>query len=253
MDILAAIATNTLRQTVRQRLFYNILFFGVGLVILAMVVSNITFGFPDRVVRSIGLSGVTLATDLMALLIGVNLIHQEIDRKTLFVVLTRPVHRWQYVTGRYLGLVMAVVLMSIGLAAVFVVVLVMAKGSLTHQDAFALAAAVPEACILGAVGLVLSSFSTPTLGTGLGIGVWLIGASTDDFVKLTLDQGMNNQIAQVVSYAFPALARLNFRDNAVYSLPVSLGDWSGAVVYAVVYVSALIALASAILSRREMV
>ena len=86
MNPILVIAGNTLRQTVRQRLFLNIGIFGIGMVLLAMLVGSITYGFPDRVVRSIGLSGVTIAVDLMALLLGVGLIHEEIDRKTLFVV-----------------------------------------------------------------------------------------------------------------------------------------------------------------------
>src|SRR5438067_1870881 len=113
------VAANTFRQTLRQRLFYNIFIFGVGMVLLSLVVGNITYGYQHRVVRSIGLSGVALALDLIAILVGVTLIHQEIDRKTLFVVLVRPIGRAQYVWGRYLGLVAALSLTLVGLTAVY--------------------------------------------------------------------------------------------------------------------------------------
>ena len=127
MNALWMIASNTVRQTVRQRLFYNVALFGVGMVVLAMIVSNITFGFPDRVVRSIGLSGVTFAVDLMALLVGVTLVHQEIDKKTLFVLLTRPLTRWQYVAGRFLGLFLTIVAMTVGLGLAFAAVLALTR------------------------------------------------------------------------------------------------------------------------------
>ena len=90
IERIIAVAQNTFRQTLRERLFLNIIIFGVFMILLAMVLANITFGYPDRVVRSIGLSGISIAANLVALLVGVSLIHQEIDRKTLFVVLTRP-------------------------------------------------------------------------------------------------------------------------------------------------------------------
>jgi hypothetical protein len=149
-------------------------------------------------------------------------------------------------------LVASIALMLAGLSLVFIVVLLLAKGTPTRLDLLALATALPEAAVLGAVGVALSAFSTPTLGTGLGLGVWLIGASTDDFVKLTVDQGVAHELAKLVSYAFPALARLNFREAAVYGLPVPLQDYGFAFAYGLLYCAALVGLASTILSRREM-
>jgi Cu-processing system permease protein len=253
MNALWMIASNTVRQTVRQRLFYNVALFGVGMVVLAMIVSNITFGFPDRVVRSIGLSGVTFAVDLMALLVGVTLVHQEIDKKTLFVLLTRPLTRWQYVAGRFLGLFLTIVAMTVGLGLAFAAVLSLSRGSLGPGDVTALVTTIPEAAVLGAVGVAISCFSTPTIGTGMGIGVWIIGASSDDLVRLTADQGAANELAKVVSYVFPALARFNFREAVVYQLDIQMADVLGACLYGMCYTGAVVALASIILSRREMV
>ena len=171
MSSIWMIATNTVRQTVRQRLFYNVLLFGVGLVLLAMVVSGITFGYADRVVRSIGLSGVSIAVCLMALLVGVSLVHQEIDRKTLFVLLTRPLDRWQYVLGRFVGLFLTISGMTVGLSIIFsIVLLATPRGALGSADAVALAMAVVEGCVIGSVALAISCFSTPTIGTGMGWG-----------------------------------------------------------------------------------
>jgi ABC-type transport system involved in multi-copper enzyme maturation permease subunit len=253
MNAIRMIATNTFRQTVRERLFYNVLLFGIGMVIFSMVVGNLTFGFPDRVVRSIGLSGVSLALDLVALFIGVTLVFQEIDRKTLFVLLTRPVTRWQYVTGRFVGLLLALVVITIGLSAVFTAVLWLSNGRLTRLDFIALLASLPEAAVLGAIGLVLSTFSTPTIGSGVGLGIWLISASTDDLVRLTQETPAAHAVAKFISYVFPNLARFNFREAAVYQIDVALGDAVMAWAYGAAYCAALIALASLIIARREMV
>jgi ABC-type transport system involved in multi-copper enzyme maturation permease subunit len=253
MNAILMIASNTFRQTVRERLFYNVLLFGVGMVIFSMIVGQLTFGYPDRVVRSIGLSGVSMALDLMGLFIGVTLVFQEIDRKTLFVLLTRPVGRWQYVSGRFLGLLAALVVITLGLSVVFAIVLSIAQGDLTRLDALALMSAFPEAAILGGVGLVLSTFTTPTIGSGIGIGIWIVAASTDDLVRLTEESPFAHQMAKVVSYVFPSLARFNFREAAVYQLDVSLADAASVWLYGACYCLALVALASFILSRREMV
>jgi Cu-processing system permease protein len=253
MSPILLIAANTLRQTIRQRLYFNIAVFGVGMVLLAMVVGQITFGYPDRVVRSLGLTGVTIAVDLLALLTSVSLIHEEIDRKTLFVVLTRPLSRWQYVVGRYLGLLVAVTLAMTGFGAVFFLVLMAVGGTPTAIDLWALAAAIPEAAILGAFGMVLSAFSTPTLSAGIGLGFWLAAATTDDLMNLTAkSEAPARLVATAAYYALPSLARFNFRELAVYGGAVSLPDVLGTLGYAGLYMAGLVALASVILSRREM-
>jgi ABC-type transport system involved in multi-copper enzyme maturation permease subunit len=255
MSSVWVIALNAFRQTVRQRLFYNVAIFGIGMLLLAMVVGKITFGYPDRVVRSIGLSGVSLSLDLIALLLGVALIHQEIDRKTLFVVLTRPLRRWQYTLGRFIGLLIALLVAELGLAIVFILTLVAADGEVRFQDIAALMAAFPEAAILGGIGLVLSAFSTPTLSAGVGIGAWIMCTTLDDFVRLAekAKDPTTIAISKTVSYMLPNLSRFNFRDAAIYDLPLPTTELLAALFYGLIYVAALVALASGILSRREMI
>jgi Cu-processing system permease protein len=248
------IAANTFRQTVRQRLFYNIAVFGVFMLLLSMIVAQLTFGYPDRVVRSIGLSGVSIALNLIALFIAVSLIHQEIDRKTLFVVLTRPVERWQYVVGRYFGLFLTLALALVGLTLVFFVTLALSRGSPLIGDLLALGASLAEAAILAGVGLVMSSFSTPTVGGGIGLGLWIAGTATDDLMRLTEKADAVTKLgAQIAYYALPCLARLNFREFATYQDPINPAHYLSALAYGAGYAAVLVALASAILSRREMV
>lgn len=248
------VAINTLRETLRKRLYLNIVVFGVGMVLFAMVVGNVTFGYTDRVVRSIGLSGVSIAVDLMALLVAVGLVHREIEAKTLFAVLTRPIRRWQYILGRFFGLMFAVVTALAGFSVVFVIILLAVSGQPTVNDFFALAASIPEAAVLGALGLVLSSFSTPTVSAGIGLGVWIAGTAVDDLIRLTESAGGSvRALAQAAYYTLPAMERFNFREAAVYALPLSPSEFAGAFVYGLAYAAFLLSLASLILARREMV
>ena len=254
MNTIWVIATNTFRQVVRQRLFYNLLVFGLGMLILSVLVGSLTIGYPSRVVRSIGLSGVSVVLDLVALLVGVALIHQEIDRKTLFVVLTRPLQRWQYVLGRYFGLLGVLAAALLGLSAIFLFCLVSMRGDPTAVDVMALLMSLVEAAVLGAAAVVLSSFSTPTLSAGIGIGFWIICATTDDLVRLAQSSGEAAvNAAKVLSYALPSFARFNLREIAVYAQPLPVADVVGAAAYGFLYAAFLMAIASVILSKREMV
>lgn len=254
MSAILRIATNTLRQTIRQRLYFNIAVFGVFMLILSMVMARITFGDSARVVRSIGLSGTAIAIDLMALLVGVSLVHQEIDKKTLFVILTRPIRRWQYLVGRYLGLMAAVFTALIGFTLIFVVTVTVSKGSPVQTDFVALFAIMAEAAVIAAFGILMSSFSTPTLSAGIGLGFWLACTTTDDLVRLTVKaEPATHQLAKIISYLLPSLERFNFREAAVYKVPIETGDFLWSMVYGGMWAVVLLAIASVVLSRREMV
>lgn len=254
MNSIWRIATNTLRQTIRERLFFNILIFGIAMILLSMVVGNLTYGTVFRVVRSIGLSGVTIAIDLIALLVAVGLVHQEIDRKTLFVVLVRPIARWQYVLGRYLGLLLAVALALAGFSLIYSTAVVLGSGSPSGKDALALLMVLPEAAVLAAFGILLSSFSTPTLSAGVGLGFWIAATAVDDLVRLTQEAPEWVQsVARGVYYLLPAFERFDFRQNALYDLPVDSTLVAASASYGIVYAAALVAISALILSRREMV
>ena len=254
IERLIAVAQNTFRQTLRERLFLNIIIFGVFMILLAMVLANITFGYPDRVVRSIGLSGISIAANLIALLVGVALVHQEIDRKTLFVVLTRPVRRWEYAVGRYLGLMTTIALSLVGLGLIFGFTLIVVRGELLLGDVLAIGMCWFEAAVIAGVAISLSAFSTPTLSAGIGLGIWLASATTDDLLRLTqMAGGMPHQVAKGVYYLLPSLSRFNFREAVIYQQQIASADYLAACAYGLIYSCFLLVLASVILSRREMV
>ncbi|MEL6186147.1 MAG: ABC transporter permease subunit, partial [Myxococcota bacterium] len=174
-------------------------------------------------------------------------------RKTLFVVLTRPVSRAQYVLGRYLGLVAALAGVVLGFSLVFFLMLGYVLAAPTSLDVLALAMAFVEAAVLAAFAMVLSSFSTPSLAAGIGLGFWIAAASTDDLVNLTAKaDGPTRFLAGTISYLLPAFARFNFRDAAVHGLAVDPGAVLQTFLYGGLYAAAFVALASLILGRREM-
>ena len=254
MSKIWVIATNTVRQTIRQRLFLNVAIFGLGMVLFSMVVAQITYGYPDRTVRSIGLSGVSIAVTLMGLLLSVTLVYQEIDKKTLFVIFTRPISRTQYVIGRYLGLLITLALVTLGFSMVFISMLSYVGGQGHSADMFALLGSFLQASIISSVGLLLSCFSTPSLSTGIGLGFWIVSASTDDLVALTTKADATTQtLAKALYYISPNLSRFSFREEAIYDIAINYSDVTVAILYCVLYSIGLVILSGLVLERREMV
>jgi ABC-type transport system involved in multi-copper enzyme maturation permease subunit len=235
------IARNTVLQLVRQKTFYNLAVFGVAAVVFGLVVGNITYGSPQRIVRSIGLSGVSLALDLMALLLGVGLVNGEIQSRTLFVIITRRVSRAAYIAGRYAGLTATLALALVGLSFTYAALLMSVRGELV------------EAALVGGIGVVLSCITTPTLGAGMGLGIWVAAATVDDVVKLTVVSNPElTPVAESLAWLLPALNRINVRTDAVHGVALGAADFAQRVGYAGCYVVLFWGLATATLSRREM-
>lgn len=247
-------ASLTLRQVIRQRLFVNVAIFGLFMIVAAVVISNITFGVGARVVRSIGLSGVTVALDLMAILLAVGIVHADIDRKTLFVLFTRPLTRVEYIVGRFFGLSVALLAVLLGFGVILALSMNLSRTSFTGLDAVVLSMSYVEALILTAFGLVLSSFTTPTVGAGIGLGFWVAISSTDDLVGLaSAGESIDPTLATALATILPNLSKLDFREFAVRQLEIAPTAPLLAAGYGLLWVLAFLAIASVVLSRREMV
>jgi hypothetical protein len=127
-------------------------------------------------------------------------------------------------------------------------------GTASTSDVAALAMALPEASVIAGIGVVISCFSTPGVGTGMGLGIWLAAATTDDLVRLTTRSNeLTRLVAKMVYCVLPSLERFDFRESAVYGQAIAMPDLLLTASYGVMYSLALALLASLVLSRRQMV
>ena len=117
--IISSIAENTFRETIRDRVLYNILFFALGMIILSLVVSQWSLGEEVKILKDFGLSIMSLFGLLIGIFIGVGLIFKEIEKKTIYVIISKPIHRYQFILGKYFGLLLTllvnIIIMSIAL------------------------------------------------------------------------------------------------------------------------------------------
>lgn len=254
MTKLWLLASNTVREVIRQKLFLNVLVFGVLMILFAQVVANLTFGRADRVVRSIGLSGMAMALDLLAVLLGAAIIHREVERKTALVVLTRPVSRATFVVGRFFGVASATTIAAVGFGAIFVLTLLSVRGTPTSLDAVAMGGALLESWVVAGFAVLLSCLTTPSLGAGIALGFIIAASSIDGVVNLTAKSGgFMHDLAVGLSYVLPSFARLNFREAAIYGDLVPAGTVLQAAGYAACFAGAFLALGTLALRNKELI
>ena len=248
------LAWNTVRELVRSKLLYNLVGFAALLIASSLIVAQLTVGEWDRIIVDQGLAAVELGGALIAIVVGVNLIAGEIERRTIFPVLAKPVSRGAFVIGRYLGLV-GVLLANTALMMGLLALMLRLADSRVSPTAFAAAALIAvELSLLAAVALLFSSFSTPMLAAGFSFSIFLIGHLVSDLRNF----GQRSQsaaaraVSEIVYQALPNLELLNLKAQAANQLPVASGYIGRSALYGLGYAAALLAFAIVLFARRDL-
>lgn len=258
------IATNTFRESVRDKILYNIVFLAVGLSVFSIVLGEWSVFDRSHVIKSITLSLMSISGLLISVFVGISLVQKEIQRRTVFTLLSKPMHRFEFVLGKYLGLI-AVMGTHLTLLTTTFYLILWATGS---QPEWVLLKAVYlifcEMSIVIAVAMLFSSFSTPVLSSLFTLGVYASGHLTDQllqqvqFVKNIVGGGFTQQNNALMEFGavwahriLPGLYRYNITQQVIHHL--ALPDWYllWSTLYAVGYVGVLLAIGSWWFGRRD--
>ncbi len=250
------IALNTVREALRERLLYNLVVFAVLLVAGSLTISQLTLGEQFRIVANIGSSATQLFGTLIAVFLGVGLVTREMDRRTCYPVLARPVSRAGFVAGKYLGL-LATLALNVGVMALTTgAVLFLYQGNQqVSPPAFAATFLLTfvQLALVGALAVLFSTFSTATLSaiftlTLVGAG-WLFG-EVRPFWLATRQVEMKGLI-QLLDVLLPNMALLDLKETLTYGDPVSAGSVALRALYGLGYTGVTVALAALVFSRRD--
>lgn len=253
MSPVQALALNTFKEALRDKVFYLILGFGAFLFGTARLFAPLALGEERRITLDLGLAGVSLFGCLITIFVGHQLIFREVERKTLYFLFSRPIHRAHFIWGKYLGLI-SVLAVSVAAMGLTLVALLLISG-------FRVDLAVVQALgwsflglsILAAVAVLIAAFTTPVLAGLFTLAAYLVGQGSGDLFLL-LDRVSSPVSAAMVRGLGWLVPRLDLYSEM---LPVLEGaGWSaGQVVwgalYAALYAGACLCLATVILQRRE--
>jgi ABC-type transport system involved in multi-copper enzyme maturation permease subunit len=210
---IVCIAFNTFREAVRDRVLYNLIAFALLLSGAAIFVSQISIDIERLVVVNLGLTAVSLFGVVIAIFIGIGLVSKEIEKRTLYTVLSRPVRRWEFIIGKFFGLAGTLVVntffMGIG---VFGALLYVAH-KFTKPDALILVALyfiILEFLVICSLALLFSSFSSPLLSAVFAFSLFVIGSFADDLRGFAaMAHGVTRWFATAAAYLVPNFSALN--------------------------------------------
>jgi ABC-type transport system involved in multi-copper enzyme maturation permease subunit len=253
---LSAITLNTFREAVRDRVLYNLILFVLLLVASAPLFGQISIGLERLILVNVGLSSISLFGVVIAILVGIGLVSKEIEKKTLYTILSRPVRRWEFIVGKYFGLLLTLVVNTAFMTIGFYIALLVAARGLNRNDAGLLVAIyfiVLQFMMMVALTLLFSSFSTPIFSAIFAFALFVIGTFGEDLKNFAaMSQGVVKWLTTGVSWVVPNFASLNVISQTAHDQPVSAGLILFNTLYAVLYSAAVTAGAVLIFERRNL-
>ena len=254
MKRIPAIAKNAFREAVRDRVLYNLILFVLLIVACAILLGDLTDGQEVRTVTNIGLNAMLLFGTFIAIFVGVGLVSKEVEKRTVYGIFSKPVRRYEFVLGKYLGLCLTllvnVAIMGVGLSLALVYVGGRSQVGIIWGAIFLIFL---ELAIVTAVAMVFSSFSTPALSALLTFIVFLIGHLSSSLRELaqSLQSKPAQFILEAVYWLMPNLANFSFRTEAANGMLPNSSMLIGGTLYAIVYAAILLLISATIFSKRN--
>ena len=266
MRSVGLIAVMVFRESVRDKVLYNLVLFAVLLMGASYLIGQLTAGQDVKIIKDLGLAAMSMFGLFIAVFIGIGLVSKEVERRSIYSLLSKPVHRHQIVLGKYFGLVLTLVVnVAIMTAALYLVLAYMSWGEVYTQlkgsdpktmDPTMLKAVVlilVELAVITAIALFFSTFSTPIMSAVFAFGFYIVGHfSTDlrDFGQV-VESPATARLARALYWVLPNLASLDVKAQVVHGVPVPAGYIAVTIAYAVTYIAVLLAAAMFIFSRRD--
>jgi ABC-type transport system involved in multi-copper enzyme maturation permease subunit len=253
---ITCIAFNTFREAVRDRVLYNLIAFAVLMSGAAVLVGQISIGIERLVVINLGLTAISIFGIVIAIFIGIGLVSKEIDKRTLYTMLSRPVRRWEFIVGKFLGLASTLTVNTLLMAIGVFGALLYVSRHFQRSDGWLLVALyfiVLQFVVVTALSLLFSSFSSPLMSAVFAFSLFIIGSFAEDlrgFAAMT--HGLIGWLATGAAYLVPNFSALNVISLVAHGRAVSGQLVLYNTAYALVYTAMAICGAVLIFDRRNL-
>jgi ABC-type transport system involved in multi-copper enzyme maturation permease subunit len=257
-----AIALNTFREAVRNRVVYAIAVVAVGMMFFAIVIGEMSQHEEARVARDLSLAAVSFFGCVIAIVLGVMLLFSEVQRRTIHPIVAKPVARWEFVAGKYAGMSVTLLVLVAVFAVALAILLLIRDVPFDARVAKALILSGLEVLVVAAIAVFFSSFSTPFLSGAFTFAIFVVGRLTPE-IRAALDgteSGFLRIILQGTLWVLPDLHLFSISGRQLEGQHVSVNadfvSWlyvGSTVGYGLVMIAALLTLAALIFQRRDFV
>lgn len=264
--IVGLVAYHVFKESVRDKVLYNLVAFAILLIAVSYLIGQLTAGQDIKIIKDLGLAASSIFGLFIAIFIGVGLVWKEVDRRSVYNLLAKPIRRHWFIAGKFAGLVLTLAVnLAVMAAALYVVLGVMAWAqpalATASVDAPVLDPNLLKAFLLIFVQLVLvtaialffSTFSSPMLSAALAFGLYIVGHFSADLAhfETVVDSRVVAWAAKLLYYALPNLAPFDIKAAVVHGQTIPAGFVALTAGYGVLYAAAFVALAMLVFARRD--
>ena len=250
-----SIASNTFRETIRNKILYAIIAFALFVIGLTFFLADLSLGDFARIIADIGLASIHVFGVIMAIFLGITLVSNEVDRKTIYIILSKPVRRHEFILGKALGLSITLALTTLAMAAVLFVIHVTYKFGGKPEPGIIIASIgiYMELVLLTCLATFFSTFTTPVLSAIFTISLFLLGHLTG-YLYSVADQSKVAAMkwgGRALFYLLPNLEIFNWKNEVVYERlrSVSVLGWSAG--YLLCYAAFILLFSCLLFARKD--
>ena len=264
--IVGTIAVNVFRESVRDKVLYNLVAFALLMIGASYLVGQLTAGQDVKIIKDLGLAAITIFGLFIAVFIGIGLVSKEVERRSIFNLLAKPIRRQEFIAGKYAGLVLTLAVNVMVMAAALY--LVLGYMSVSESEALRRAWEAPatdpamlkaiflifvELMLVTAIALFFSTFSSPILAASFTVGLVIAGQFDADLrnFQSIVHSSLVGHVTRGLYYALPNMAAFDVKAQVVHALPVPAGYLALTTAYGGAYIAALLVASMLIFSWRD--
>ena len=252
MKKILTIAKHTFREAARDRVLYGLLAFAAVFIFMDLFFARLSLGDPIMI-KSFGLAGIYLFGLIITVFLGASIIQKEIERRTLYFILSKPVSRAELVLGKFFGLLAAIILTITLMAVIYLVVVALEGGGFDYLGLTAIAFQILEMALLTALLVFFSSIVRPLTATICSMLLIFAGHLLPTVVQNAKTIGAGTyKMTFFLYYSLPNLAKFDVRELAAHSIAIPPQTMLFAALYATAYTAILLILAVECFKRREL-
>jgi ABC-type transport system involved in multi-copper enzyme maturation permease subunit len=248
------IAINTFKETIRNNVLYLILFFVIGLIIFSVFVADWSVFARIQVMQDFGLAAMSIAGLLISVFIGVGMLGKEISQKTIYHVITKPISRSQFVCGKFVGLVLTLLINYSAMSFIFIITLFYMGCQINTGLIFAIFLIWAEMLVMISAAIFFSTLTTPMLAAIFSLAFY-IGGHLNDLLSIKfveVKESFYPLLLKIIYFILPNLEHFNVRENIIYGIKLPLSYYYFSIIYGLLYTTLFLIFSCMIFSKKDL-
>jgi len=264
--VIRHVAVNVFKESVRDKILYNLVVFAVLLISVSYLIGELTAGQDVKIIKDLGLASISIFGLLIAIFIGIGLVWKEVEKRSIYALLPKPMRRQEFLLGKYFGLALTLVINIAVMTAAFYAMLAYLQAETPENVRASWASPATDPAMLKAIALIMielllvtaialffSTFSSPFLSAMLTLAVWVIGHFNQDLRDFgaTISSPVAASLARGLYYVVPNFAAFDVKLQAVHAQPIPFSYLALTSLYGITYVAFVLVGGLIIFSKRD--